>query len=164
MFCTLRYTSGSRWAAQPQPHKGSFIPASSLQCYTGRFRHSFDYTLNDEIHIDLKAQLCWHSTVEKRLQHLDPERVHLCMCVSVCNYANARYSPVWLLSAWRECEWKSRSCCGWVLAYPSCWNPWTFVSPSDDYNSFLSHSDKHETMINPACCGFSHNTNDKRFI
>lgn len=28
MFCTLRYTSGSRWAAQPPPpHKGPFIRA-----------------------------------------------------------------------------------------------------------------------------------------
>lgn len=27
MFCTLRYTSGSRWAAEPQPHKGPFILA-----------------------------------------------------------------------------------------------------------------------------------------
>lgn len=45
------------------------------------------------------------------------------------------YSPVWPLSAWRECEWKNRSCCGRDLAYPSYWNPWTSVSPSEDYST-----------------------------
>lgn len=136
MFCTLRYTSGSRWAVQLQPHKGLLYSSLGLQCCTGRFRHSFDYTLNDEIHIDLKAQLCWHSTVEKRLQHFELECVRLSVCVSMimllCKRTHVGYSPVWPLSAWRECEWKSRSCCGWVLAYPSCWSPWTFVSPSED--------------------------------
>lgn len=38
-------------------------------------------------------------------------------------------ASVWPLSAWRECEWKNRSCCGRDLAYPSYWSPWTSVSP-----------------------------------
>lgn len=63
-------------AGQPQPFnhiKGPFIPAS-LQCTTGRFRHSFDYTPNDEIHIDLKsaALLARPSGKKKRgLQHVE---------------------------------------------------------------------------------------------
>lgn len=75
MFCTLRYTSGSGWAAPAlQPHKGPFYSSQSLQCTTGRFRHSFDYTPNDEIHIDLKsaALLARPSGKKKRgLQHVE---------------------------------------------------------------------------------------------
>lgn len=79
MFCTLRYTSGSRWASNPQPHKGPIIPASRQRC-TGRLRLSFDYPPNDEIHTSLRAQRCWHSPVEKKVATL------VCLCVqkSVC--------------------------------------------------------------------------------
>lgn len=66
MFCTLRYTSGSQWAVEPHSHKGPIIPASLQHC-TGRFRRSFDYTPDDEIHTGLRAQLCWHSLVEKKV-------------------------------------------------------------------------------------------------
>lgn len=81
----------------------------------------------------------------------------------LCKCMHVRYSPVWPLSAWRECEWKSRSCCGWVLAYPSCWSPWTFVSPSEDYNiSFFILTSIETWWILHA--DFSHDTNDKQFI
>lgn len=38
--------------------------------------------------------------------------------------------PVLLQNAWMVHEERNRSCCGWGLACPLCWSPWTFVSPS----------------------------------
>lgn len=107
MFCTLRYTSGSWWAAQPPPHKGAIIPGpvSGAAALAGLDTALITHYMMKSTQTDETMQLCWHGPVEKRVATLC---VSACGCVfvSVCTYMNVYFhvnagicSPAWLLSA-----------------------------------------------------------------
>ena len=130
MFCTLRYTSSSRWATEPQPHKGPIIPTGvSSAALAGSDTALITHQM-------MKSTQAQEHSFAGTASGKESCNTRACaeMCMFPCEYLHV-YSPVWLLSAWRECEWRSRSCCGRGFACPSYSNPWTFVSPSEDYNN-----------------------------